>query len=272
MTARENLTYGLRVRKVPALEIARRLERIVEMTGLADLLERTPERLSGGQQQRVALGRALMREPAVLLFDEPLSNLDAKLRAEMRAELGRLHRETGSTALYVTHDPVEALSLADTLVIMRNGRVEQQGRPRDVYGSPANVFVAQFLGHPGVSLLNATVGDGAEVCLSNGSVVGHAPGIQGRVLVGIRPQHVRIGAGHLSGVTVQVEDHGPFRLVTIDADGFRVTTLESESTIAVGAAVKFEIAWQHGVLFHGEGLQRIDGFRGSTCSAASSRA
>src|SRR5205085_5356163 len=152
MNVRENLEFGLKIRGTPAAEIDRMVNDAAKILGLEGLLERRPKDLSGGQRQRVALGRAIVREPAVFLFDEPLSNLDAKLRVQMRAELQALHRRLGTTSLYVTHDQVEAMTLAQRMVVMNAGRVEQIGAPLEVYARPATTFVAGFIGSPPMNL------------------------------------------------------------------------------------------------------------------------
>ena len=153
MTVEKNMSFGLRVSGCPKDELQRRVQRVAAMLQLEPLLQRKPAQLSGGQRQRVAIGRALVREAAVLLFDEPLSNLDAKLRAELRRELKLLHKKLGSTMIYVTHDQVEAMTLASRIVVMRGGLIQQIGAPIEVYERPANLFVAGFLGAPGMNLV-----------------------------------------------------------------------------------------------------------------------
>ena len=157
MTVRENLSLGLRLRKLPADEIARRVGWAAEMLGLGPLLDRRPKALSGGQRQRVAMGRAMVREPAVFLFDEPLSNLDAGLRAQMRIEIGALQRRLGTTTVYVTHDQVEAMTLGDRIVVLADGRIQQVGRPIDIYRAPVNRFVAGFIGTPAMNFVAGRV-------------------------------------------------------------------------------------------------------------------
>jgi multiple sugar transport system ATP-binding protein len=161
MTARETMEFPLKMRKVPAAERRRQVDEAAEMLRLGPLLDRRPDQLSGGERQRVAMGRALVRRPRVFLFDEPLSNLDASLRAGIRAEIGTLVRKTGATALYVTHDHVEAMTLADRIVLMRDGTVQQQGSPRTIYERPASAFVATFVGSPRMNLLRMACTDGA---------------------------------------------------------------------------------------------------------------
>ncbi len=156
MNVRDNMGFGLRFRKVPKAEIVRRVQEAADILGIQDLLERKPKELSGGQRQRVAVGRAIVRKPAVFLFDEPLSNLDAKLRVAMRTEISKLHRRLGATIIYVTHDQVEAMTMADRIFIMQNGTLQQTGRPLEVYGQPANRFVAGFIGSPAMNFIEAT--------------------------------------------------------------------------------------------------------------------
>jgi multiple sugar transport system ATP-binding protein len=189
MTVRKNLGYGLKVRKTPSAEIERRVNDVARLLGLEELLERRPAALSGGQRQRVAMGRAIVREPAAYLMDEPLSNLDAKLRVAMRAELARLHERLATTTVYVTHDQIEAMTLGQRVTVMRNGLVQQVGRPQELYRDPANLFVAAFLGSPSMNLVEATVDDdhvefaGFRLLLAPD----RRPVRPGRVILGIRP-------------------------------------------------------------------------------------
>ena len=161
MTVYQNMAFGLKLRKHPKTEIDQRVKEAAEILGIRDLLDRKPKALSGGQRQRVALGRAIVRKPAVFLFDEPLSNLDARLRGQMRAELSKLHAQLNTTIIYVTHDQVEAMTMADKIVVLRDGRVEQVGRPLDLYRDPDNRFVAGFIGSPAMNFLHARVEGGA---------------------------------------------------------------------------------------------------------------
>ncbi len=176
MTVFENMAFGLKLQKRPKDEIARRVKEAAERLGIETLLDRKPKQMSGGQRQRVAMGRAIVRQPRVFLFDEPLSNLDAKLRLQMRVQLSRLHRELGATSLYVTHDQVEAMTLADRIVLLEGGEVQQIGAPLELYERPANRFVASFIGSPAMNLLPAR-GDGSVVRagpLRGASTVGRA--------------------------------------------------------------------------------------------------
>jgi len=171
MNVRENLRFGLVCQKVPKAEIATRIARAADILQITHLLDRQPSQLSGGQSQRVAIGRAIVKEPKAFLFDEPLSNLDAELRVKMRSEIAALHRRLGSTMIYVTHDQVEAMTLADRIVVLNGGEIEQVGTPLELYHSPANLFVAGFIGSPKMNLIAATVAsvaDGAAVLTLNG--------------------------------------------------------------------------------------------------------
>src|SRR5216117_688381 len=189
MTVFRNLAFGLRQRKVPSREIDRRVHEVSEILGLDELLKRRPAQLSGGQRQRVAMGRALVREPKAFLLDEPLSNLDAKLRVQMRAELKRIHHRLGVTTIYVTHDQVEAMTLGDRIVVMSNGRVQQIGKPQEVYRRPQNLFVAGFIGSPPMNLLRGRCTDG---CIRLGELELPWAGPDApEVAVGLRPEDLR---------------------------------------------------------------------------------
>ena len=202
LTVADNITFGLAVRKVSAADTAKRLARVADMLGLTPLLDRKPAQLSGGQQQRVALGRAVIAEAPVCLMDEPLSNLDAQLRAEMRQELRTLQRSLGITMVYVTHDQVEAMSMADRVVLLNGGRIEQNGTPVDLYESPANTFVARFIGTPPMNLMRLEAGrGGAVVSGTDGPAV--LPGELGAGMLGVRPEHIELV--HERGMRATVE-------------------------------------------------------------------
>jgi sn-glycerol 3-phosphate transport system ATP-binding protein len=212
MSVYDNMAYGLRNRGMGKAGIEARVRRAAETLQLGELLARRPRQLSGGQRQRVAMGRAIVREPAVFLFDEPLSNLDAKLRVQMRLEVKRLHRELGVTSVYVTHDQVEAMTLADRLVVMNAGIAEQIGAPKDVYDRPATTFVAGFIGSPSMNFLPATLSaDGAAARLETGAVLalanGGLKGEGGRaVTLGVRPEHLLPGQSGGIDFTVEVAE------------------------------------------------------------------
>ncbi|AKQ64620.1 Maltose/maltodextrin transport ATP-binding protein MalK [Myxococcus hansupus] len=220
MTVRENLAFGLTLRKFPASEIASRVQEVAGMLELSHLLERKPKALSGGQRQRVAMGRAIVRRPKVFLFDEPLSNLDTALRVQMRGELARLHRRLGATMIYVTHDQVEAMTLATRVAVFNGGILQQVGPPLDLYNRPANRFVAGFLGSPAMNFLEATR-DGARFTGKGFTLPcpTDVPAGQ-RVLLGLRPQDLRVATqGPLAGTVDAVERLG--------FDGYAFVTTET---------------------------------------------
>jgi sn-glycerol 3-phosphate transport system ATP-binding protein/multiple sugar transport system ATP-binding protein len=223
LTVRENLAFGLRLRKAPAAEVERRVAEAAEMLGLGPLLDRLPRMLSGGQRQRVAMGRAIVRRPALFLFDEPLSNLDAALRSQVRVDIRKLHDELGATSVYVTHDQVEAMTLADVMFVLNKGTVEQAGAPLEIYANPATRFVAGFMGMPAMNFFDAHLrreGDG--LCLDAGFAVtldgsrfdgsrfdgarfDGALEVGQKVTVGVRPHDVRIvGDGEGVPLTVSI--------------------------------------------------------------------
>ncbi|HKI29311.1 MAG TPA: sn-glycerol-3-phosphate ABC transporter ATP-binding protein UgpC [Actinomycetota bacterium] len=202
MTVEKNLGFGLRRRRTPREDVRARVDDVSRLLGLEDLLRRRPGQLSGGQRQRVAMGRALVREPEVFLLDEPLSNLDAQLRVQMRSELKRLHERVGATTIYVTHDQVEAITLGERIAVLSGGVLQQVGPPQEVYDDPANVFVARFIGSPPMNLLKGNATDG---CIRLGGVEFRDPQVpEGEVLVGIRPEGLRpVGQEH-EGPTLEV--------------------------------------------------------------------
>jgi sn-glycerol 3-phosphate transport system ATP-binding protein len=195
MSVFENMAYGLKIRKLPAQEIRARVDKAAAILELGHLLDRRPRQLSGGQRQRVAMGRAIVRQPQVFLFDEPLSNLDAKLRAQTRIEIQKLHRELGITSLFVTHDQVEAMTLAQRMIVMNAGRMEQFGTPEEVYHRPASTFVASFIGSPPMNLLK------------------DVPGGRAGALLGVRPEHLDVGDGGWEMRTETAELLGAERLI-----------------------------------------------------------
>ena len=216
MTVYRNLAYGLRQRRTPRAEVDRRVRETVELLQIAELLDRKPGQLSGGQRQRVAMGRALVRKPQAFLLDEPLSNLDAKLRNQVRGDLKRLHRELPVTSIYVTHDQVEAMTLGDRLCVMSKGEVQQIGTTDDVYNRPANTFVAAFMGSPPMNLMSGVIRSG--VLHIGGTVVTAVPSPDGPVTVGVRPEHVQLHTAYAHGMVPArvdfVEPLGSHVLVT----------------------------------------------------------
>jgi len=221
MSVFDNMAYGLKIRGLPRDDIGARVKRAAEILELGALLERKPRQLSGGQRQRVAMGRAIVREPAVFLFDEPLSNLDAKLRVQMRFEIQKLHRRLSTTSLYVTHDQVEAMTLAHRMIVMNAGRAEQIGTPMEVYENPQTMFVAGFIGSPAMNFMAAKSTGGGTIVLDQGGTLRAASANveAGRAItVGIRPEHLRPSGeadGSVSGTVEMVEQLGADTLVHI---------------------------------------------------------
>src|SRR5581483_10376292 len=212
MSVFDNMAFGLKMRKFDRAEIGKRVKEAADILGIGELLKRKPRQLSGGQRQRVALGRAIVRHPRVFLFDEPLSNLDAKLRVQMRVELKKLHQRLGTTAVYVTHDQVEAMTLGDRVVVMKDGVVQQVGEPLELYNQPANKFVAGFIGSPAMNFATVTVmdGDGRITARNAGLEIEvpapHAARLKGHVgrqlTLGVRPEDLRVaGNGDPAGLT-----------------------------------------------------------------------
>jgi sn-glycerol 3-phosphate transport system ATP-binding protein len=202
LSVAENIVFGLRVRRVAAAERARRLQRVAGLLGLSKLLDRKPNQLSGGQQQRVALGRAIIAESPVCLMDEPLSNLDAQLRAEMRQEIRNLQRALSITMVYVTHDQVEAMSMADRVILLSSGKIVQNGTPADLYEAPANAFVARFIGTPPMNLL-ALEADAGGAVIAGTAAPAVAPAALAGAKLGVRPEHVALGGD--TGVEARIE-------------------------------------------------------------------
>ena len=210
MTVADNMAFSLKLKKTPEAEIETRVKRASAVLGLTPLLDRYPRQLSGGQRQRVAMGRAIVRNPQVFLFDEPLSNLDAKLRVQMRAEIKELHQQLKATTIYVTHDQIEAMTMADKIVVMNAGKVEQFGRPLDLYDRPANLFVAGFIGSPAMNFLKGkiVVRDKASFVMQSGPELPLGdvpPGSDGRsVTYGVRPEHFYLDSASTIQATVSV--------------------------------------------------------------------
>jgi multiple sugar transport system ATP-binding protein len=250
MSVERNMSFGLRVKGTPKAEIERRVSRVAQMLQLEPLLQRKPAQLSGGQRQRVAIGRALVREAGVFLFDEPLSNLDAKLRAELRRELKLLHKNLRATMIYVTHDQVEAMTLATRIVVMLGGKIQQIGAPAEVYEKPQNLFVAGFLGAPGMNLLQgrlnaASMGfesDSLRLDVSAYAFQSSAPGAQD-VVLGIRPENLLIHAGgELQGTVSLIEPMGNHHVVWLDFGGKLLSSVVSGTLdFGVDQRVNFSI-------------------------------
>ncbi|MCM3563991.1 sn-glycerol-3-phosphate import ATP-binding protein UgpC [Hydrogenophaga intermedia] len=222
MSVFDNMAYGLKIAKVPKDEIRTRVDKAAKILELGHLLERKPRQLSGGQRQRVAMGRAIVRQPQVFLFDEPLSNLDAKLRAQTRIEIQKLHRELGITSLFVTHDQVEAMTLAQRMIVMNAGHMEQFGTPEEVYNRPATTFVASFIGSPPMNLLK------------------HAPGAREGRILGVRPEHLDVGNDGWELAVDTVELLGAERLVhcRLGDETVIIRTHEDAGSPAVGSTIR----------------------------------
>lgn len=235
MTVAENMGFNLKLAGQPKNVIEERVAEAARMLDLGKLLDRKPSQLSGGQRQRVAMGRAVVRNPAVFLFDEPLSNLDAKLRVQMRSEIKALHQKVGTTSIYVTHDQIEAMTLADRVVVLNHGRIEQQGTPLELYKTPANLFVAAFIGSPAMNLIEGVVdgeGDQPAARLKDGTAIRIAASRKVKrgqpVTIGLRPEHIGSAIGgdiSLTGRTVLVEPTGAQTHVVFELAGDQVTAV-----------------------------------------------
>jgi multiple sugar transport system ATP-binding protein len=245
MTVEKNMSFGLRVSGTPKAEVRRRVERVAGMLQIDALLDRKPSQLSGGQRQRVAIGRALVRDASVFLFDEPLSNLDAKLRTELRRELKLLHQRLGATMIYVTHDQVEAMTLASRIVVMKAGEIQQIGTPGEVYDRPANRFAAGFLGSPSMQFIEGEVD--ALSRFSAGAFAFQlgtsAPGLPGKVTLGVRPECVTIGqGGALTGTVTLVEPMGNHQVAWLDCGGQQLSSIVTGAQqVAPGQQVQFAV-------------------------------
>jgi sn-glycerol 3-phosphate transport system ATP-binding protein len=258
LSVAENIVFGLKVRKVGDAERKRRLERVARLLGLAKLLERKPSQLSGGQQQRVALGRAIIAEAPVCLMDEPLSNLDAQLRAEMRQEIRNLQRALGITIVYVTHDQVEAMTMADRVILLNAGRIVQNGTPVDLYETPSDVFVARFIGTPPMNLLPLEAGPGGAVIAGTaGPAVGPAESAGG--MLGVRPEHITLARD--AGLEAQVETIeylGADSLLTCRV-GVRPIAVRVSGRVGLSRGDTTRLSWARGAQhFFGANGQRLE--------------
>ena len=235
MTAYDNLAYGLRRAGLGRAEVDARVQEVARLLQITELLPRRPKAMSGGQRQRVAIGRAIVRKPQVFLFDEPLSNLDAALRVEMRSQIARLHQDLQATMIFVTHDQVEAMTLADRIVVLNKGQVEQIGTPREVYHAPANLFVAGFIGSPAMNLLPASLGPGG-ITLGSGLVLGGRTGQGEAVTLGVRPDRLALCAAdqaHLSGQARLAEHLGDETILHLRLEDGSALTLKLPGDVAV---------------------------------------
>jgi multiple sugar transport system ATP-binding protein len=234
MTVRDNMAFSLKLAKAPRTVIDEKVGRAATILGLSALLDRYPRMLSGGQRQRVAMGRAIVRDPQVFLFDEPLSNLDAKLRVQMRAEIKDLHQRLGTTTVYVTHDQIEAMTMADKIVVMHGGHVEQMGAPLDLYDRPANLFVAGFIGSPAMNFLKGEVRGG--MCQLDGVALPLPPGSAGsegtRIVYGIRPEHWSLTGNGVPATVRITEPTGSETQVMAHLGGAPITCAFRERVLA----------------------------------------
>jgi multiple sugar transport system ATP-binding protein len=255
MTVFDNLAFGLKLRKMKSDEIKKRVDDAARILGLEKLLDRKPKALSGGQRQRVALGRAIVREPSVFLMDEPLSNLDAKLRVETRANIARLHQRLGTTTIYVTHDQVEAMTMGDRIAVMRDGVLQQAGSPQELYDFPVNVFVAGFIGSPSMNFATAKIdGDNLQVGSATIALTDRPAQVAkerkdgSEVMIGFRPEHLELANGTGSGMALLpakvdvVEYLGNEELLHAEVEGNEIVALvPSDRKVKVGESVDFTI-------------------------------
>jgi multiple sugar transport system ATP-binding protein len=271
MSVAQNLSFGLKIARVPRDEIEARVAKAAKLLQLEDLLRRRPAELSGGQRQRVAIGRALVRNVDVFLFDEPLSNLDAKLRNELRIEIKKLHQALGNTMIYVTHDQIEALTLADRIAVMKGGVIQQLAAPHDIYHRPVNRFVAGFVGSPSMNFFEGdlSTGDGAprlqlrETTIDLAAYRFGRPPSPGRAVLGIRPEHIGVGevpdghyAGH--GIVRIVEPMGADTVVWTELAGAPITLrLDGDTAIKVGKAIPFHFDVARASLFSADTDERL---------------
>ena len=264
MTVAQNMGFSLKLRKADKPEIDRRVQAAADILGLANLLDRFPRQLSGGQRQRVAMGRAIVRDPQVFLVDEPLSNLDAKLRVAMRTEIKELHQRLKTTTVYVTHDQIEAMTMADKIVVMHDGVVEQIGRPLDLYDDPQNLFVAGFIGSPAMNFLSGrlTGGDQPAVTLADGTAmpVENAPAASEglNVVYGVRPEHLEMAAEGVSAEVIVVEPTGSETLLFVRINGQEViVTARERHDVQPGQTVHLRPRADLAKLFDPESGQRV---------------
>lgn len=262
MSVRENMAYGLKIRKISKAEIDRRVSETAEILEIGQYLDRKPRQLSGGQRQRVAMGRAIVRNPQVFLFDEPLSNLDAKLRVQMRLEIRKLQKRLGVTSIYVTHDQVEAMTLGDRLMVLNGGYVEQFGTPLELYDRPATLFVAGFIGSPSMNFLPATA-SGGTLTLENGASVAGAGHASGAVTLGIRPEHLALDEAGPIQITAQMfEQLGATTLVHGILEGTEtdiVASLPGHVTAGEQAVMRFSAVESDLHVFDTVSGKRIEG-------------
>lgn len=251
MRVADNMSFSLKLAGVSKEEIRTRVQDAAQILGLEKLLDRYPRELSGGQRQRVAMGRAIVRAPRAFLFDEPLSNLDAKLRVKMRSEIKKLHQRLGKTTVYVTHDQTEAMTMADKIVVLNAGNIEQFGPPLDLYNDPANVFVASFIGTPEINLLHAKVAGGQAITDDGIALPLPKPMPRGKeIIYGIRPQHVRLHNEGLEGEVLLVEPTGENQELVIQLGAQEINiVVQGGPPVLAGTAVHLDIETDKALLF-----------------------
>ncbi|WP_300752942.1 ABC transporter ATP-binding protein [Janthinobacterium sp.] len=267
MNVERNMSFGLRISGTPKAEIERRVARAADMLQLQPLLKRKPAELSGGQRQRVAIGRAIVRQADVFLFDEPLSNLDAKLRTELRRELKQLHQQLGATMIYVTHDQVEAMTLAQRMAVMKGGVIQQFDTPAAIYREPANLFVATFLGSPGMNLFRGSLHhEAGGIAFRSGSVIldvsayafKQAPAEGQFCVLGVRPEDITVGQGlpYKAGISL-VEAMGNHKVVWLDFNGNQIASVAQEQDVIDAGHTTFSIRTAQASLFDGASELRL---------------
>lgn len=261
MSVRDNILFPLRFKKTPRDEALARVRAAAELVHVGELLERKPSELSGGQQQRVALARALVKEPQLLLLDEPLSNLDATLRLTMRTEIKALQQKLGVTTVLVTHDQIEATTMADRIICMRGGRIEQVGTPDDLYLRPESVFIASFIGSPPINLVSATAADGRARI--DGLSLPIQGSVEGPIRIGLRPEHLSFAAGGVPGRVAQIEPMGREILYVVETGVGHLRVLEhgSSAAHAAGEAVAVAFAQDDSLVFDGSTERLLPGVR-----------
>ena len=264
MNVAQNIAFGLEMRKVPKEKREEAVQRVAKMLQITQLLDRKPGQLSGGQRQRVAMGRALARDPKLFLFDEPLSNLDAKLRVEMRAEIKLLHQRTKTTTVYVTHDQVEAMTLGDRIAVMSGGKVEQFGTPEDIYARPATKFVAEFIGSPAMNMIPAVrsgagiAANGVDLPLTPAQRDALQKNAAAKLTYGLRPEALQLSSDGIPGTMHFTEPTGPETYATVDtAVGMLTLRVPGYMTSKVGDAVHVKWSPEASHLFDGDNGQRI---------------
>jgi multiple sugar transport system ATP-binding protein len=261
MTVADNMAFSMSLRNAPKAEIKERVDRAAKILGLEKLLERYPKQLSGGQRQRVAMGRAIVRDPQVFLFDEPLSNLDAKLRVQMRTEIKELHQRLRTTTVYVTHDQIEAMTMADKIVVMHDGIVEQMGAPLELYDRPANLFVAGFIGSPAMNFIKGRMSSSGFAAEGGFALpVGSAPAAsEGRpVTYGLRPEHIRIDPNGVPAEVIVLEPTGSETQVVLKAGGQDIIAVFRDRLSAKpGEMIPIAPTLANAHLFDGETGQRL---------------